>query len=56
MPYKDIAQRRLKLRERYALLCHTCNAGLGMFRDDPALIAKAAMYLASHAERHRESA
>lgn len=39
-----------------ALLCHKCNAGLGMFGDDASLVHKAAMYLAHHAERKRESA
>jgi hypothetical protein len=28
-----------------ALLCHACNAGLGYFKEDPALFARAAAYL-----------
>lgn len=31
-----------------ALLCSTCNWGLGHFRDNPALLSKAAMYLAHY--------
>lgn len=31
-----------------AMLCHMCNKGLGAFRDNPALLAKAAMYLTKH--------
>jgi hypothetical protein len=38
-----------------ALLCHRCNAGLGMFGDDSAMVFKAAMYLAQHGAK-RESA
>lgn len=38
-----------------ALLCHTCNAGLGMFGDEAGLIERAAMYLRQHA-RTRVSA
>lgn len=32
-----------------ALLCNTCNAGLGQFKDDPALVLEAAAYLQRHA-------
>lgn len=39
-----------------ALLCTKCNTGLGAFRDRTDLLAKAAMYLKHHAEKHRESA
>ena len=27
------------------LLCHKCNVGIGLFRDDPALLARAIAYL-----------
>jgi len=33
------------------LLCETCNTGLGMFRDDPALFATAGEYLRTHPMR-----
>lgn len=32
-----------------ALLCHSCNTGLGKFRDDTSLLALAIAYLAKHA-------
>lgn len=31
-----------------ALLCDKCNTGLGAFRDDPSLLAKAMWYLTAH--------
>lgn len=31
-----------------ALLCRNCNAGLGMFKDDPVLLEHAASYLREH--------
>jgi len=30
------------------LLCHVCNRGLGMFKDDPSLLQKAYDYLIEH--------
>lgn len=39
-----------------ALLCQRCNKGLGSFRESAAIVAKAAMYLAYHESRRRESA
>jgi len=33
------------------LLCQRCNHGLGLFRDDPALLHLAAFYVKGHAER-----
>ena len=34
-----------------ALLCNKCNSGLGMFRDNPEILEKAAQYLKIHAKR-----
>lgn len=31
------------------LLCHLCNRGLGLFRDNPVLLERATKYLVSHA-------
>jgi hypothetical protein len=31
-----------------ALLCHGCNIGIGLFRDDPGLLEDAASYLRAH--------
>lgn len=35
-----------------AFLCHPCNNGLGLFRDDPALLKKAIDYLRAHSRHH----
>ena len=31
-----------------ALLCHKCNAGIGMLKDNPILVARAWTYLKQH--------
>jgi len=36
---------------RRELLCGTCNRGLGMFKDSPALLQRAIDYLVKHARR-----
>ncbi|MCP4994783.1 MAG: hypothetical protein GY934_13530 [Gammaproteobacteria bacterium] len=30
------------------LLCRTCNSGIGLLKDDPTIVAKAAAYLRKH--------
>lgn len=37
--------------EKRDALCLNCNTGLGRFKDDPELLARAIKYLASHASR-----
>ena len=39
-----------KARRMRGLCCHSCNVGLGHFRDDPELLAAAIIYLASSAD------
>ncbi len=34
------------------LLCHTCNIGLGMFKDNIALLARAIVYLEEHGKEY----
>ncbi|NEK85754.1 hypothetical protein GCU60_08260 [Blastococcus saxobsidens] len=35
-----------------ALLCQRCNHGLGLFRDEPALLHTAALYVTGHRQQH----
>jgi hypothetical protein len=35
-------------------LCGTCNTGLGMFKDDPAVMRRAARYIERHRTLNRE--
>ena len=35
-----------------ALLCHGCNSGLGLLRDDPAQIRAAAQYVEKHRQQY----
>lgn len=44
----DHCHQARKIRD---VLCATCNGGLGMFHDDPALLRAAADYLERHAAR-----
>ncbi len=37
-------------------LCRTCNAGLGMFRDDPKILGKAIKYLHWYSLRSKDAA
>jgi hypothetical protein len=37
-------------------LCHNCNTGLGLFRDDPSLLKKAVGYLYHWREKHGKKA
>jgi Recombination endonuclease VII len=34
-----------------AFLCHPCNGGLGLFRDDPVILSRAIAYLEEHRNR-----
>ena len=40
-----------KTRRVRGLLCHGCNTGLGLFRDDPKALAKAITYLQHGSEK-----
>jgi hypothetical protein len=42
-----------KTRKIRGLLCNTCNPGLGYFRDDPAMLERAAAYIRENAPRRR---
>lgn len=37
------------------LLCKVCNTGLGMFKDDPAVLERAATYLQYHSSKHHRT-
>lgn len=56
------AKKRLSMDHDHAtstfrgFLCHGCNAGLGGFRDDPALLRTAIRYLAEHARKLADAA
>ena len=46
----DIDHDRVTLKMR-GVLCGSCNKGLGFFRDDPALLRIAALYIEEHRDR-----
>lgn len=37
------------------LLCHSCNSGLGMYRENPNLFSKASQYLTKHNKKENKS-